>query len=270
MKTVVSGKTKEVVIESHGSITVIGECINPSGRKKLVSTLSEGRFSHLTALADEQVRAGAHILDLNVVFRGADEVSLLPKAVEVLQESHGVPLCLDTASAEAMEAALKVVRGRCIINAVTGSESSLSRLLPAARDHGAVVIGVTTDDSGRVDEPEQRLRIAEKILARALSAGMREEDVIIDPLTVPLRRDPEGVLKTLKAVTMIREHLGVNITLGISDVSHGMEERDEINRVYLTMALLSGVTCPIINPMKAGGVVRAAEALMAGGDGAAW
>ena len=166
MKTVLNGKTKEVVIDTDGPVIIIGESINPTRRKKLVSTLQENNFEYVFELAESQIRAGADILDVNVGFPGVDDVKLLPETIRRLQESFDIPLCLDSPNPRAIEAALKAAAGKCLINSVNGEEASLKNLLPLAKEYGAAIIGLCMDDDGITHDPEKRVAIAEKILER--------------------------------------------------------------------------------------------------------
>lgn len=182
MKTVLSGKTRELVIDTEGPVVIIGESINPTRRKKLVSTLQEGDFSYVLELAASQIDAGADVLDVNVGYPGVDDARLLPEVVLAIQDNFDIPLCLDSPNPAAIEAALRVSSGRCLINSVNGKEESLKALIPVAKEYGAAIIGLCMDDDGITDDPEKRLAIIEKITERAVSAGINQEDVIADPL----------------------------------------------------------------------------------------
>src|SRR5450759_1244381 len=190
MKTVLCGRTKEVIIDTNGPVVIIGECINPTRRKKLVTTLQDGNFEYVLELADIQIKAGADVLDVNVGFPGVDDVKLLAETVKVIQDNFDIPLCLDSPNPKAIEAALKVAAGKCLINSVNGEERSMNALLHIAKEFGASIIGLTMDDEGITHDPQKRLAIAEKILARAMKAGIREEDVVIDPLAMAISADP--------------------------------------------------------------------------------
>ncbi|MBA4322381.1 MAG: pterin-binding protein, partial [Odoribacter sp.] len=184
MKTILRGTTKEVVINTEGPVIIIGECINPTRRKKLVSTLQDGVFEYVLELAKSQIDALADVLDVNVGFPGVDDVKLLPETVKKIQSHFDIPLCLDSPNPKAIEAALKVAAGKCLINSVNGEEASMNAILPIAREYGAAVIGLTMDDDGITHDPYKRLAIAEKIVNRAVKQGIKEEDVIIDPLAM--------------------------------------------------------------------------------------
>ena len=266
MKTILRGKSKEVVIDSDGPVVIIGECINPTRRKRLVSSLQAEDFSYMLELAKSQIDAGADILDVNVGYPGVADVELLPKAVIELQDQFDIPLCLDSPNPLAIEAALRVAKGKCLINSVNAEEASLRSLLPVARQYGAAIIGLTLDDDGITHEPERRLKIAEKIIDRAVSAGIKQEDVIIDPLAMAVSADPYACRVTLETIRLVHDRLGHNITLGASNISFGLPAREDINNAYMAMSILYGLTCPIANPEKITGLVRAADLVLARDD----
>lgn len=262
MKTVLSGRSREVVIDTEGPVVIIGECINPTRRKKLVSTLQEKNFEYMLSLARAQINAMADVLDVNVGFPGVVDEELLPEAVKALQNNFDIPLCLDSPNPGAIEAALKVARGKCLINSVNAKEASLNKLLPIAREYGAAIIGLVLDDAGITYDPEKRLRIAEKIVERAIKAGIREEDVIIDPMAMAVSADPGACLVTLTTIKLVHDKLGHNITQGASNISFGLPAREDINNAFMAMSVMCGLTCPIANPEKITGLVRAADLVL--------
>lgn len=266
MKTVLSGKTKEVVIDTEGPVIIIGESINPTRRKKLVSTLQERDFEYMLTIARSQIEAMADVLDVNVGFPGVVDEELLPQAVMALQDNFDIPLCLDSPNPAAIEAALKVAWGKCLINSVNGEERSLERLLPIAREYGAAIIGLVLDDEGITHDPEKRLRIAEKIIERAVRIGIREEDVIIDPMAMAVSADPTSCRVTLETIRLVHDRLGHNITQGASNISFGLPNRENINNAYMAMSIIFGLTCPIANPEKITGLVRAADIVLGRDD----
>lgn len=266
MKTVLSGKIKEVVIDTEGPVVIIGESINPTRRRKLVSTLQERNFEYMLSIAGLQIDAMADVLDVNVGFPGVVDEELLPEAVTVLQDNFDIPLCLDSPNPSAIEAALKVAKGRCLINSVNGEEKSLDRLLPIAKEYGAAIIGLVLDDDGISYDPEKRLAIAEKIIERAVRAGLKEEDVIIDPLAMAVSADPKACLVTLETIRLVHDRLGHNITQGASNISFGLPNRENINNAYMAMSIIYGLTCPIANPEKITGLVRAADIVLGRDD----
>jgi 5-methyltetrahydrofolate--homocysteine methyltransferase len=266
MITVLKGRTKEVIINTDGPVVVIGESINPTRRKKLVSTLQEGNFEYVIELAESQIKAGADVLDVNVGFPGVDDVKLLPETVKVLQDKFGIPLCLDSPNPKAIEAALKIAEGKCLINSVNGEEASMQNLLPVAKEYGAAIIGLCMDDDGITHDPEKRLRIAEKIIERAVSAGIAAEDVIIDPLAMAVSADPQACLVTLSTIKLVHDKLGHNITQGASNISFGLPDRESLNAAFMTLAIHNGLTCPIANPEKITAIVRATDLVLGRDD----
>jgi 5-methyltetrahydrofolate--homocysteine methyltransferase len=266
MKTVLSGRSREVVINTEGPVVIIGECINPTRRKKLVSTLQEKNFEYMLSLARTQIDAMADVLDVNVGFPGVVDEELLPEAVIALQDNFDIPLCLDSPNPLAIEAALKVARGKCLINSVNAEETSLNRLLPIAREYGAAIIGLVIDDDGITHDPQKRLRIAEKIIERAVQAGIKEEDVIIDPMAMAVSADPGACLVTLETIKLVHDKLGHNITQGASNISFGLPDREDINNAFMAMSIMYGLTCPIANPEKITGLVRAADLVLSRDD----
>jgi len=217
MQTILRGTTKEVTIDTAGPVIIIGECINPTRRKKLVSALQDGNFDYMLELAESQIKAGADVLDVNVGFPGVDDVKLLPAAVKEIRARFDIPLCLDSPNPKAIEAALNAAGPGCLINSVNGEEKSLQTLLHIARDYGAAVIGLTMDEEGITHNPEKRLAIAQKILERALKTGIKEANVIIDPLAMAVSADSKACLITLETIRLVHQKLGLNITMGASN-----------------------------------------------------
>jgi 5-methyltetrahydrofolate--homocysteine methyltransferase len=263
MITILRGTTKEVVIDTEGPVVIIGECINPTRRRKLVSTLQARDFSYMLELARTQIDAMADVLDVNVGYPGVNDEALLPEAVIALQDNFDIPLCLDSPNPKAIEAALKVAKGKCLINSVNAEEASLQKLLPVAMEYGAAIIGLVLDDDGITNDPEKRLRIAEKIIERAVRAGIKEEDVIIDPMAMAVSADSNACRVTLETIKLIHDRLGHNITQGASNISFGLPNRENINNAYMAMSIMYGLTCPIANPEKITGLVRAADLVLA-------
>lgn len=262
MKTVLCGRTKEVIIDTNGPVIIIGENINPTRRKKLVSTLQEGNFEYVLELARIQIEAMADVLDVNVGFPGVDDVKLLPETVIAIQNKFDIPLCLDSPNPKAIEAALKVAKGKCLINSVNGEERSLNAILPLAKEFGAAMVGLLMDDNGITHDPEKRLAIAEKILERALKLGIKEEDVVIDPLAMAVSADPNACMVTMETIRLIHQKLGLNITMGASNISFGLPNREILNAAFMTLSILNGLTCPIANPEKIAATVRAADLIL--------
>jgi 5-methyltetrahydrofolate--homocysteine methyltransferase len=266
MQTILRGNTREVIIDTNGPVVIIGESINPTRRKKLVSTLHEMNFEYVLELAESQIKAGADILDVNVGFPGVDDVKLLPATVLAINAKFDIPLCLDSPNPRAIEAALKVAVGKCLINSVNGEENSLRALIPIAKEYGAAIIGLTMDDEGITHDPKKRLAIAEKILERALKAGIQEENVIIDPLAMAVSADPQACVVTLETIRLVHDKLGLNITMGSSNISFGLPNREILNSSFLTLSILYGLTCPIANPEKITAAVRATDLILGRDD----
>ena len=266
MKTILRGKTREVIIDTNGPVIIIGECINPTRRKKLVSTLQKRNFEYVLELAESQINAGADVLDVNVGFPGVDDVKLLPETVLAIRDKFDIPLCLDSPNPKAIEAALKVAGGKCLINSINGEEVSLKTLLPIAKEYDAAIIGLCMDDDGITHDPEKRLAIAEKILERAIRAGIKEEDVIIDPLAMAVSADPRACIVTLETIRLVHQKLGLNITQGSSNISFGLPNREVLNSAFMTLAILNGLTCPIANPEKITAAVRATDLILGRDD----
>lgn len=266
MKTILKSRTQEVIIDTEGAVVIIGESINPTRRKKLVTTLSKGDYSFAIALANSQIKAGAEVLDVNVGFPGVDDATLLPATVKAIQEAVDVPLCIDSPNPKAIESALKVIDGRCLINSVNGEEKSLEAILPLAKEYDAAVIGLLMDDDGITPDPEKRFKIAEKILDRAVQLGIKAEDVVIDPLAMAVSADPMACIVTLETIKLVHDRLGLNITQGASNISFGLPNREELNSAHMVLSIWNGLTCPIANPNKITTTVRAADLIRARDD----
>jgi len=266
MKTVLSGKTREVVIDTAGPVIIIGESINPTRRKKLVTTLQENNFDYVLELAASQIKAGADVLDVNVGFPGVDDIKLLPEAVIAIQDTFDIPLCLDSPNPLAIEAALKVSAGKCLINSVNGKEASLQALLPVAREYGAAIIALCMDDDGITNDPEKRVAIAERIIERAIKAGIKAEDIVVDPLAMAVSAEPDACLITLETIRLVHQKLGHNITQGASNISFGLPDRESLNSSFMALSVYCGLTCPIANPEKITSAVRAADLILGRDD----
>lgn len=266
MQTILRGINKEVTIDTNGPVVIIGECINPTRRKKLVSTLQEGNFDYVLELAESQINAGADVLDVNVGFPGVDDVKLLPETVLAIRGRFDIPLCLDSPNPGAIEAALKAAGGKCLINSVNGEEKSLRALLSIAKEYEAAIIGLTMDDNGITHDPAKRLAIAEKILERAVKTGIKEEDVIIDPLAMAVSADSKACIVTLETIRLVHQKLGLNITMGASNISFGLPGREDINSAFMSLAIQNGLTCPIANPEKITAAVRASDLVLGRDD----
>jgi len=264
METVLKGTGKAVIIAGDRPTVIIGERINPTGKKKLAAALVAGDLEIVRREALAQVEAGADVLDVNVGAAGVDEVDLLPKAVRLVMETVDVPVCIDTPDAKALAAALAVHKelapaGKPLINSVNGEEASLARVLPLVAEYGAAVIGLCMDDEGIPPTPERRLAVAKKIVERAEAMGIPRENVVIDCLALTMGADSKAGWTTLKTIRMVREELGANMALGASNISFGLPEREVINGAFVAMAIAAGVTCPIVDAAKVRPYILAAD-----------
>ncbi len=249
LTTVVSSASKTVEINREKPTVIIGERINPTGRKAVLAALREGNFDIVRQDAIKQVEAGAHILDVNAGVPGADEAALMQKLMNTVMAVTDVPLCIDTADPDALAAALAMYEGKALVNSVNGEERSLQNVLPLVKEHGAAVIGLCMDDDGIPETAEQRLRVAAKIIERAGKLGIGPEDIIIDPLALTMGADHTAGRLALETIELIVKEFGVNITMGASNISFGMPDRKYINATFIAMAIHAGLTCPITNPM---------------------
>ena len=266
MHTTLKGRLKEVTIGIDRPFVMIGEKINPTGRKKLAAALAEGNLDYLRQLAESQVAWGAEVLDINVGVPGLDEVDLARKLVEMLVSVVDVPFCLDSANPDVLAAGLAAAPGKPLVNSVSGEQKRLETVLPLVKERGAAVIGLTMDDNGIPKTPEERLVVAEKILERAAQLGIPSEDIIIDPLVLTVGSDSKAGLVTLQTVELLRKEFGVNINLGASNVSFGLPDRPTVNAAFLTLAIQMGATCAITDPAKLGQTVKAADLLLGRDD----
>jgi 5-methyltetrahydrofolate--homocysteine methyltransferase len=264
MKTMLKGRGKQVVIGEDRPTVILGERINPTGKKKLAAALLAGDLEvvHQEALA--QVEAGADLLDVNVGAAGVDEVDLLPRAVKLVLETVDVPVSIDTPNGEALAAALAMHRelnpdGKPLVNSVNGEESSLARVLPLVAEYKTAVIGLCMDDAGIPSTPEGRLAVAEKIVGRAAELGIPQEDILIDCLALTVGADSKAAWTTLEAIRLVKEELGINLALGASNISFGLPERETINGVFLGMAIMRGLNCAIVDAAKVAHYIQAAD-----------
>jgi len=262
METRVSSPTKEIIIGDDQPTVLIGERINPAGKKKLTEALKAGNLEIVRREALAQAQAGADILDVSVGTFGVDEVILLPQAVQTVIDTVDIPLCLDSAVPEALEAALKVYKGKPLINSVTGEEHSLAKILPLVKEYGAAVIGLVQDEKGIPKDSERRVAVAHKVVERAEAAGIAREDIIIDCLAFAVGADPSSGPAVLEAIRKIKAELGVNLTLGASNVSFGLPDRNLLNNAFVIMAIAAGVTCLIVDVAKVRPAVLAADLIL--------
>jgi 5-methyltetrahydrofolate--homocysteine methyltransferase len=264
--TILKSATKEVKVGIDCPFVIIGEKINPTGHKKLAAALTECNFDYIRQLVEWQIAWGADVLDINVGVPGLDEVAMIPKVVELVASLADVPLCLDSGNPEVLAAGLAVAPGKPLVNSVSGEEKRLASVLPIVKDRGAAVIGLTMDDNGIPKTAEERVAVAERILERAAKIGIPAEDVIIDPLVLTVGSDSKAALVTLQTIDLVRKEFGVNINLGASNVSFGLPDRLSVNQAFLALAIQTGATCSITDPMKVVKTVKATDLLLGRDD----
>jgi 5-methyltetrahydrofolate--homocysteine methyltransferase len=251
MNTVISSAQKTVVIGPEHPFVIIGERINPTGRKILTKQMIDRNMSMVCRDARRQVDAQAHVLDINAgVPVDGVEPAILCQAIQAVQAIVDVPISIDSSVVEALEAGLSVYQGKALVNSVTFEDERLETVLPLVKKYGAAVVGVANDDSGISNDPEERLRIATAIVERAADHGIPAEDVLIDPLALTVSADDNAALTTLKTIRLIREKLGVNMTCGASNISFGLPWRPTVNAAFLSMAIAAGLTSAITNPLE--------------------
>jgi 5-methyltetrahydrofolate--homocysteine methyltransferase len=247
MDTILSSATKTVTIGAGHPFCIIGERINPTGRKRLAEELKADDLSTVVLDTHGQADAGADVLDVNAGIPLVDEAELLAKMLSTIQAETDLPLCIDSSVIEALEAGLAVYQGKALVNSVTGEDERLEEILPLVARHGAAVIGLANDETGIPETPQQRLEIATKIVKAAGDHGIGPEDVIIDPLAMTVGADTDAVTTTLQTIRLIRDELGVNMSLGASNVSFGLPQRHVLNAAFLPMAMAAGLTSAIMS-----------------------
>ena len=248
--TVLSSATREVVIGFDRPFVMIGERINPTGRRKLAEELAAGDFSTVGADALAQVEAGAQMLDVNAGIPLADEPAILAQVVELVQSITEVPLCIDSSIVEALEAGLAAYRGKALVNSVTGEEAQLQRVLPLVARHGAAVVAISNDETGISEDPDVRFEVARRIVERAADHGIARADVVVDPLVMPIGAMATAGQQVFRLVRRLREELGVNTTCGASNIAFGLPSRHALSAAFLTMAATSGMTSAITNVLS--------------------
>src|SRR5579875_3889036 len=272
METVLRSRTRTVTISADGPFCIIGERINPTGRKRFAEELRAGDLSTVRADALAQVQAGADMLDVNAGIPLVDEPELLKEMLRVVQETVDVPICIDSSVIEALEAGLSVYEGKALVNSVTAERDRLDAILPLVARHGAAVIGMANDETGIPETAEKRLECARKIVQAAADHGIGPEDVVIDPLAMTVGADTAAVTTTLEAIRLIRDELGVNMSLGASNVSFGLPQRHVLNAAFLPMAMAAGLTSAIMSTAPVCVEAVRASDLLLGHDawGASW
>jgi len=247
--TVVSSHKKEVVIGFDRPFCVIGERINPTGRKKLAAEMSADDFSTVEADAVAQVEAGAHMLDINAGIPLADEPAILAKTIKLVQSLVDVPLSIDSSIVAALESGLSVYQGKPLVNSVTGEEERLEVVLPLVKKYGAAVVAISNDETGISEDPDVRFEVAKKIVHRAADYGIPAADVVVDPLVMPIGAMSSAGTSAFRLIRRLRDELGVNTTCGASNISFGIPNRHAMNAFFLAMASGAGMTSAIMNPL---------------------
>jgi len=239
------------VISGDNPFVIIGERINPTGRKVLAAEMKDGVMDRVRSDAQAQAAAGAHMLDVNAGIPAIDEPALLVAAIKAVMEVTDLPICIDSSIIEALEAGLSAYEGKALVNSVTAEEDRLERILPLVKKHGAAVIGMANDETGISMVPEERLALARRIIERASDHGIPQHDIIIDPIAMTVAADPTCGVITLETMRLIRDELGNNMTCGASNVSFGLPDRPTVNAAFLPLAMHAGLTCAITNPLEA-------------------
>jgi 5-methyltetrahydrofolate--homocysteine methyltransferase len=263
-QTILSSPTREVAIGFDRPFVIIGERINPTGRAKLAEEMRNGNYDTVVADAIAQVHAGAHMLDVNAGIPLADEPAILAEAIRLVQSVTDVPLCIDSSIVEALESGLSAYEGKALVNSVTGEEERLESVLPLVAKHGAAVVAITNDESGISENPDQRFDIAKRIVERAADHGIGKEDIVIDPLVMPIGAVGSAGQQVFRLVRRLRDELGVNTTCGASNISFGLPNRHGLNAAFLPMAIASGLTSAITSPLHAevAAAIKAADVMM--------
>ena len=262
--TIVSSATRAVVIGDDRPFVIIGERINPTGRKVLAAEMAAGDFSRVESDVVAQVAAGAHMLDVNAGIPLADEPAILAKTVQLVQGMTDLPLSIDSSIVEALEAGLAVYQGKALVNSVTGEEERLERVLPLVAKYGAAVVAISNDETGISMDPDVRFAVAKKIVERAADHGISRDDIVVDPLVMPVGAVATAGRAAFRLLGRLRDELGVNSTCGASNVSFGLPNREGVNAAFLNMAIASGLTSAITNPIAEGvrHAVMASDVLM--------
>src|SRR5580704_10722650 len=249
--TIISSATKEVVIGFDVPFVIIGERINPTGRKILAEEMSRGDFSRVERDALAQVEAGAQMLDVNAGIPLADEPAILAQTIQLVQSITDVPLCIDSSIVAALEAGLAVYQGKALVNSVTGEEERLERVLPLVKKYGAAVVAISNDETGISEDPDVRFAVAKKIVERAADHGIPRADIVVDPLVMPIGAINRAGVQVMHLLRRLRNELKVNSTCGASNISFGLPQREGIGSAFLTMAMAAGLTSAITNPLHA-------------------
>ncbi len=247
--TVISSASKEVVIGFERPFVIIGERINPTGRKILAAEMKEGNYTRVAADARAQIEAGARMLDINAGIPLADEPKILAEVVQLVQSITDTPLCIDSSIVAALQAALEVYQGKALVNSVTGEEEQLEQVMPLVKKSGAAVVAISNDETGISQDPDVRFNVAKKIVERAADYDIPACDVVVDPLVMPVGAINTAGKQALQLIHRLRTELKVNTTCGASNISFGLPNRNGINGAFLSMAIYAGMTSAIANPL---------------------
>jgi 5-methyltetrahydrofolate--homocysteine methyltransferase len=261
MKTTLTSETKSVTIDTEGPMTMIGEKINPTGRKRLAKAITESDYDYIVNLAVRQVEAGADVLDVNVGVPGIDEVKTMREIVAVVTDAVDVPLCIDSPNHAAVAAGVEACKGRPLVNSVNGEEVSMQAILPVVKEHDKAVIGLTLDEDGIPETAEARFAVARKIIERADKLGIPLENIVIDPLVLTVGADSNASRVTLDTIALLTKEYGVNINLGASNVSFGLPDRHTLNQAFLALGMGAGASCAITDVVKLAATIRGADLL---------
>lgn len=263
-KTILNSASKEVIIGFDQPFVMIGERINPTGRKILAKEMKEGNFSRVEKDVLAQVAAGAQMLDVNAGIPLADEPKILADTIQLVQSITNVPLSIDSSIVAALEAGLAVYQGRALVNSVTGEEERLEQVLPLVKKYGAAVVAISNDETGISEDPNVRYEVAKKIVERAQDYGIKPEDVVVDPLVMPVGAINDAGRQVMQLISRLRNELKVNTTCGASNFSFGIPNRNGMNAAFISMAMSAGMTSAIVNPLHSEVVqsVRAADVVM--------
>ena len=248
--TKISSDRKEIVIGPNSPFTVIGERINPTGRKLLTEEMKAGNLDRVLSDAEAQVLAGAQMLDVNAGVPLADEPKILADSIKLIQDHFDIPLCIDSSIIDALKAGLEAYKGKALLNSVTGEEDRLEAVLPLVKQYGCAVIGISNDDTGISEDINVRYEVAKKIVERAMDYGIPKEDIVIDPLVMPIGAINSAGKQVMELIKMLQNDLGVNTTCGASNLSFGLPNRLGLNTAFIAMAIGAGMTSAITNPLE--------------------